>query len=307
MRFSAVETIYEAALHDPRIFFLTGDTGHAKEAEFRTKIPDQYMNTGMAEQNMIGVAAGLALAGMKVFTYGIVPFLILRAFEQIKVDVCYQNVDVTMVGVGGGFAYGVAGATHYSIEEVAALRALPHMKIVSPATPCETRQLTAQILKTGGPAYLRIGKGGEPDVAGKEPRVELGRAMVMRQGKDAIIFASGTIVLEALRAADILSEHGTELEVVNIHTLKPFDAATVAGYASLNKPIFTLEEQNIHGGLGSAVAEVLAEHGERRGVFKRFGVNDDWPRFVGTQQFLRSALGISAQDVADGIQNALVS
>src|SRR3989338_6528359 len=135
MRFAVVETIYEAALRDKSIYFITGDLGHAKAEEFKKNIPDQYINAGMAEQNLIGIAAGLALSGMKVFVYSIVPFITLRCFEQIKVDVCDYNVDVTIIGGGGGFAYANAGVTHYAIEDVAALRALPNMKIISPSNP----------------------------------------------------------------------------------------------------------------------------------------------------------------------------
>lgn len=305
MRFAVSETIYEAAVKDKKIYFLTGDTGHAKEADFKKNIPRQYMNTGMAEQNMVGMGAGLALSGMKSFVYGIVPFLILRAFEQIKVDVCYQNVDVTMIGVGSGLAYGVAGGTHYSIEDIAALRALPNMKIVVPATPHEARALTTQIIAMGGPAYIRIGRGAEPDFPNPEPSVEFGKAMVMKQGKDATIFASGTILFEALRAAELLENDGIDLEVINVHTLKPFDHDTLLARVKENKHMFTLEEHNIYGGLGSIVSEIIAEQGNYKGTFKRFGIRDAWPKFVGSQQFLREALGISAEKVREGVLKSL--
>lgn len=303
MRFAVVEEIYEAALRNKNIYFITGDLGHAKVDEFKNNIPDQYINAGMAEQNLIGVASGLALSGMKVFVYSIVPFITLRCFEQIKVDVCYQNVDVTIIGVGAGFAYSAMGATHHAIEDIAALRALPNMQIVSPANPLEGRLLAREVLKRSGPGYIRIGKGGEP-MPPSEYTLEFGKGLVMKPGNDVTIFSTGTIVSEALSAATLLEGQGVSTEVINLHTVKPLDVGLIAKRARSRKAIFTLEEHNILGGFGSAVAEVISEQ-NRAIVFKRFGVNDQWPKVIGSQSYLRGIFGLTGEQVADTIKHII--
>lgn len=304
MRFSAIETIYNAALQDPKIVFITGDLGHMNTEEFQKNFPGRYFNAGMAEQNIVGMAAGMALMGMKVFVYSIVPFITLRCIEQIKVDVCEQNLDVTVVGVGGGLAYGSAGATHYSIEEVGMLRTLPHMKVVAPATPSETKILMQQLIKQGGPSYLRIGTGKEADRP-VDYSLTLGKASVIRSGKDVSLIAYGTILDEALRVADLLKDKGVEVEVINMHTIKPIDAEIIVDRAKTRKGVFTLEEHSVIGGLGGAVAEVLATVKSRPGVFGIFGINDQWPKQVGSQQYLRKLLGIDAETVVASILNQL--
>jgi len=292
MRFEVIKAIYSAGENDPRFYFITGDYGHANTEEFKTKWKGRYFNGGMSEQNIMGMAAGLALTGNKAFVYSIVPFVTLRCYEQIKIDVCLQNADVTIIGGGEGFAYGDAGPTHYAIEDIGALRLLPNMKVICPANPMETRQLTEQIIKIGGPAYIRIGRGREPKPE-KEYTVEFGKAHVMREGKDMTIIAAGTIVSEAIKAAEALAANGVSVEVLNMHTIKPLDVAAIQERAGKRKAIVTLEEHNIIGGLGGAVAEVLAEMPERP-RFKRFGVADRWPEVVGSQQYLRGHMGISA-------------
>jgi transketolase len=303
MRFELVRAIYETGLENKNLFFITGDFGHAKNEEFKRDFAGRYFNGGMSEQNIIGMAAGLALSGKQAVVYSIVPFITLRCYEQIKIDVCDQNVNVIVVGGGGGFAYGSAGATHYSIEELAALRALPNMKIVCPADPEETYNLTRQILKLGGPAYIRIGRGKEASLP--IPReVVFGKAISVRPGEGGTIFASGTILSEALKAAEILATKGIDMEVVNMHTLKPLDKEAVLARAGKGA-IFTLEEHSVLGGLGSAVAEVLMESRVRPKVFKSFGINDAWPEVVGSQEYLRDITGISAVKVAGAIEKLL--
>ena len=305
MRFEAVRAVYEYGLKHDNTCFITGDYGHSKTEEIRRDFGDRYLNGGMSEQNIIGVAAGMAISGLKVAVYSIVPFITLRCLEQIKIDVCEQNVDVVIIGGGGGFAYGGAGATHYSIEELAALSALPNMKIAVPADPRETYELTKQLLELGGPGYIRIGSGRESALPVPEYQVEFGKGVVVRKGSDITIFASGTIVSEALRAANILEKNGTSTEVVNMHTIKPLDTDIVLDRGRNRKGIFTLEEHNLIGGFGSAIAATLLENNARPVVFKRFGVPDEWPKKVGAQQYLRDYFGLSAERVADKIKTCL--
>jgi len=300
MRFEVVNEIYKAALRDKRVYFLTGDLGHTKTEEFRKNLRGRYYNTGMAEQNMATKAAGLALSGKKVFIYSISPFVTLRCFEQIKVDICLHEADVTIVGVGSGLAYGAAGATHYSLEEVAALRALPHMKIVCPATPYEACALTKEIIRIGGPAYLRIGRGKEPNLPNEYPLV-VGKAVVVRPGKEVTLIASGTILLEALRAAELCAKQEVDIEVAHMHTVKPLDQAFILERAANRKALYTLEEHMENGGLGGAVAEVVAGMYGARAPLHRFAVPDRWPRKVGSQEYLRHSFGLSAEKVAETI------
>jgi transketolase len=299
MRITVIKSLYEAGLRDKNIYFITGDLQHPNYEEFKANWGPRYINAGMAEQNIVSMAAGLALSGKKVFVFSIIPFITLRCIEQIKVDVCDMNLDVTVLGAGSGFIYGTCGATHLAIEDVAALRAFPNLRIVAPAGPWEAKELLGQIIRTGGPTYLRLNKYGEPDPDVKY-EVALGRAAVMREGKDVTIIGMGTIVNEALVAADELAKRGVSAEVVHMHTVKPIDADFIRARAKDRKAIFTLEEHNVLGGLGGAVAEVLAECPERP-RFKRFGVADAWPEVVGSQQYLRGVVGLTGDKIAEEI------
>ncbi len=298
MRNAVIEALYEAARKDENIFFVTGDFQHVREKEFR-ELGLRYQNAGMAEQNIIGLAAGAALSGKQVFVYSIIPFITLRCIEQIKVDVCSHHANVVVIGGGAGFTYGTCGITHLAIEDIAMMRALPRMKIVSPSGPEEAVALFNQVTAEGGPAYLRLNKRGEKNLHALTP--VFGKAMIVRSGSDMSLLATGTILEEALIAAEILHEQGLSLEVVNIHTLKPLDREFVRDLAKNRRLICTLEEHSIVGGLGSAVAEVIAE---TRGIarFFRFGIQDDWPEVVGSQAYLRDHVGISGRKIAETLK-----
>lgn len=301
MRNAAIQALYEEAVRDPNIYFITGDFQHVREKEFLA-LGARYQNAGMAEQNLIGLAVGAALCGKKVFTYSIIPFITLRCIEQIKVDVCSHSADVVIIGGGAGFTYGTCGITHFAIEDIAMMRVLPHMKIVSPSGPREATVLMKEIIRLGGPAYVRLNKRGESDLIDKVP--EFGKGMVVREGADVCIIATGTILAEALKAAEILAQKGISVEVVNMHTIKPLDEDLVRERALSRRLIVSLEEHSVLGGLGGAVAEVLAEtNGTAK--FKRFGIMDEWPSVVGSQVYLRDAIGLSGEKVAAQIKQLL--
>ena len=304
MRFAVVNTIYEAALKNKDIMFLTGDLSHVREKEFKINIPDQYINVGIAEQNMIGIAAGLALSGKKVFVYSIVPFVTMRCFEQVKADVCYQNLDVNLIGVGGGFSYGQYGNTHCSIEDVAVMRALPNMKIVCPANPMEAELLTEQVLKLKGPTYIRIGRGKEPMPA-KKYNVYFNKGHYIYKGGKVAVFSYGPILTEAEKAVHTLREKNIETELINMLTLKPIDSKLIIETIKRCKAIFTIEEHSIIGGLGSAIAEIISETNHGPLIFKRFGVNDVYLKEIGTQEYLREKHGISAEKLVSSILRLL--
>jgi transketolase len=292
MRFAAVETIYKAALKNKNIYFLTADLNHVMEKEFKENIPNQYLNVGIAEQNMVGVAAGLALAGKKVFIYSITPFVTMRPYEQVKIDVASQNLDVTLIGVGCGFAYGIYGNTHCSIEDIAVMRCLPNMKVICPANPMETTQLMNQLINLGGPSYIRIGRGKEPNPDHKY-NVIVGKSQIIKKGSDITIIATGTILDEAIKAASLL-EKICSVEVVNIHTIKPLDEKFILNRIQNKRAVFTLEEHSIIGGLGSAISQLIAEKSVKRIIFKSFAVNDKYLPVIGDQDFLRNQHHISA-------------
>lgn len=304
MRYAVIKTIYDAALKNKNIYFLTGDLGHVYEKEFKTIIPQQYLNMGLSEQNMIGVAAGLALSGKKVFAYSIVPFITMRCYEQIKDDLCYQDLDVTLIGIGGGLIYGPYGNTHCSIEDIAVMRVLPNMKIVCPANPQDAQSLTQQLLKKKGPTYIRIGRGKEP-MPQKEFTVKFNKGFIVKKGKDITIFSTGTILTEAEKAAQILEEKGISVEIVHMHTVKPLDNNLIKDRIIKRKAIFTIEEHSIIGGLGDAVAELISEGRKEKPIFKRFGVNDIYLSEIGSQEYLRDRHGISGKKIAGKILELL--
>jgi len=304
MRFAVINTIYESALKNKDICFLTGDLGHVFPEEFRKNLPYQYFNMGIAEQNMLGVAAGLALSGKKVYVYSIIPFVTLRALEQIKVDVCYQNLDVNIVGIGSGLVYGTYGNTHCAIEDIGVMRVLPNMKVISPANPLEAQQLAQQSLNIKGPTYFRIGRGKEP-MPLNPYRVTFGKGHLVRKGKDITIFATGTILTEAEKAADLLTGNHISAEIINIHTIKPIDQKLIIDRIKNRKAVFSLEEHNVIGGLGAAIAEIVSESGHPGIIFKRFGVNDTYLKEIGQQSYLRNRHKIDGNSIALSIINSL--
>ena len=296
MRDAFIAELTALAEVDPSVMLITGDLGFGVLTDYAERFPNQFLNAGVAEQNMTGLACGLALEGFKVYTYSIANFTTLRPLEQIRNDICYHNANVTLVSVGGGFSYGQLGMSHFATEDLAILRALPNMEVIAPADPWETRLLTRQMSKKPGPKYLRLDKGQAGTF--KEP-VELGKIRQLRNGYDLTLIGIGAIVSEALEAAQILSAEGVEARVLSVHSLKPFDSNTVLTAARETGGIITIEEHNILGGLGSTVAETCLEAGVLPGFYRRVGLQDEYPSIVGDQNFLRAAYKLNAKAIAD--------
>ena len=295
MRTAFINTLCELAAVDGRIWLLTGDLGYSVLERFRDAFPQRFINVGVAEQNMMGVAAGLARCGKVVFTYSIANFPTLRCLEQIRNDVCYHNGNVKIIAVGGGYAYGPQGYTHHGLEELAVLRALPNMTVVAPGDPTEARLATQAIARHDGPCYVRLGKAGEPIVHPTEPAFELGQAIVARPGDDITLIATGSMLKDTLAAAERLSGVGVSARVLSMHTLKPLDADAVCAAASETAAILTVEEHSITGGLGSAVADVLAAFDDAHPRFAKLGTPDRVCHRIGSQAYLRA----SADDIFD--------
>jgi transketolase len=296
MRQTFVKAILEVAKKDKRIVLLTGDLGFSVLEEFQKKFPKRFFNVGVAEQNMIGVAAGLALSGKKVFVYSIIPFVTLRCLEQVRNDICYQNLNVKLVGVGEGFSYGVLGMTHFSLEDIGAMRNLINMTVICPGDPVETELAVKQSVNFPGPLYLRIGKSGEPIVHSKQPDFEIGKGIIVKEGRDIAIIATGNMLYNGKQAAEKLQESGVSVRLISMHTIKPIDKEIILRAAKETKAIFTIEEHNIIGGLGSAVAEILAESGSNV-LFKRIAVPDNLIKDIGSQNYLREKFGLTAEAI----------
>jgi transketolase len=297
MRNAFLETLFELALQDARIVLVTGDLGFGVVTRFMEQLPRQFLNAGVAEQNMTGVAAGMALSGKIVFTYSIANFPTLRCLEQIRNDVCYHDANVKIVSVGGGFAYGAMGASHHATEDLGIMRILPGMLVLAPADPVETRNATRAIVEHLGPCYLRLGKAGERVVHQAPIAFELGRAIQVRDGQDLTLISTGALLHTALQAAERLAAQGRQARVLSMHTLKPLDEDAVRKAAQETRAIATLEEHSVIGGLGSAVAEVLAEAGA--GIpLRRLGLPSAFSPHIGGQEYLLARHGLSDEAVA---------
>lgn len=258
MRTAFIETLKDLAGQDERIWLLCADLGFSVLEPFAQAFPKRYVNVGVAEQNMTGVAAGLALSGKIVFTYSIANFPVIRCLEQIRDDVCAHNLDVKVVSVGGGFAYGSAGYTHHGTEDLAMMRVLPNMTVLAPGDPIETRLLTKAAVDRPGPCYLRLGKAGEPIVHTSQPEITIGKAILLREGDSGTLISTGGALAMTMKAADDLSARGISVSVLSMPTLAPLDKDAILRAAKDTGRIVTIENHGI-GGLGSAVAEVLAE------------------------------------------------
>lgn len=281
----------DLARKDERIFLLTPDMGYSVLEIFREEFPDRFLNTGIAEQNTIGIAAGLASSGKIVYVYSIIPFVTMRCFEQVRIDLAYNNTNVKLVGIGAGMTYGSLGPTHHSVEDIAIMRAIPNMTVLCPGDPIETEELIRRSHEIEGPMYVRLGKNGEPKIHPDGTRIEIGKAIHVTKGNDlALITTSNTLEL-GKKWVDEWKTEGIHVNLISMPTIKPFDIKTVEELINRNIPIITFEEHNIIGGLGSAVAEIIAESGKSIN-FRRIGINDKFSHYVGSHEFQRHKFGL---------------
>ena len=295
MRSAFFQTLMDLAERDDRVYLIVGDLGFGAVEPFIQKFPKQFLNVGIAEQNMTGIAAGIALTGKIVFTYSIANFPILRCLEQIRNDVCYHNANVKIVSIGGGYSYGALGMTHHATEDIAILRALPGMVVVAPGDPVEVKAATRAIAAHQGPCYLRLGRIGEPTIHSSDVNFQLGKAIKVRDGDALTLISTGALLQAAVKAADILATKGFQVRVLSMHTVKPLDHEAVLAAARETGAIVTLEEHSVIGGLGGAVAECLAESGELRIPFKRIGIPSAFSSRIGSQEYLRAQCGLSVE------------
>ncbi len=304
MREAFVKTLIEIASEDKNVFLVTGDLGFGVLQPYWEKLPEQFINAGIAEQNMTGLAAGMALEGKIVFTYSIANFPTLRCVEQIRNDCAYHNANVKIVSIGGGFVYGPLGMTHHATEDLAIMRALPDVTVLAPGDLVEAEAATRAIYKLRGTCYLRLGRGGEKRIHDSIKNFQIGKAIKIKDGFRVAIFSTGAIFDEVIEAEAQLQKLGIRPGLYTFPTVKPIDRNAIKHCAHKYDLIVTVEEHNIVGGFGSAVSEVLAELSNKSAKIVKIGLNDCYSSIVGTQQYLRNYYGINSAKIVATVKEA---
>ncbi|MEI9919614.1 MAG: transketolase C-terminal domain-containing protein [Bacteroidota bacterium] len=295
MRTAFIQQLIEEARKNEKIFLITGDLGFSVLEPFANEFPDRFLNAGVAEQNMTGLAAGLAMEGYTVFTYSIANFPTLRPMEQIRYDVAYHNLNVKVVAVGGGYAYASLGASHHATEELGMIRTIPNMVVCAPGDPAEARAITTALTKHKGPAYIRLGKAGEPKVHTSLDSIRVGEAICVRKGQRTAVLTTGAMLMYAFEHKENKEKN---YSLYSFPFVKPIDSATLRDIAKTHSNIITLEEHQRSAGFGSAVLECLhdlQESGEIDTIpnVKRIAIPDQFVSVAGTQEYLRSLSGLN--------------
>ena len=304
MRTAFIDTILELAAKDPKILLMTADLGFTVLEKFGKAFPGRFINVGVAEANMMGLATGLALDGWKPYVYSIATFASMRGYEQVRNGPVLHQLPVRIIGTGGGFAYGHAGITHFALEDYAIFRTLPGMNVISPADPAQTRTALLETVDLPGPIYFRIGKGGNPVVAGLNGRFKLGDLERVRGGKDAVLVCTGPITPAVVDAAAELERQGVQVSVLVAATLSPVGAMKLGAQLDSFPVVVTVEEHFIRGGLGSLIAEVLTQRATRARLV-RLGVDEMITGVSGSMDFLRRRAGLAPDQIAARVIEAL--
>lgn len=305
MRNAFAKEILELARRDERVVLMMGDIGNRLFDPFKSEFPERFFNCGIAEANMISMAAGLANEGFRPVCYTIAPFVTYRVLEQIRVDVCYHAQPVTLVGTGAGLSYAGLGATHHSCEDLAVMRALPDMQVLAPADSNELISCLGVVVSSDKATYLRIGKKGEPLVYDAPPKVALGSSISHRKGRDVAILSCGTLLSSALEAAELLSTKGIQCSVTSCYSVKPLDEGLLTKVAGEAKLLVSLEEHSVVGGFGSAVSEWLTQPGQTAKPLLRLGTKDAFIHTTSTQQSARELFGLLPWQIAERIESTL--
>ena len=305
MRDTFVKTLIELAKKDKNIELVTGDLGFGVLKPYWEQLPEQFINAGIAEQNMTTMAAGMALEGKTVFTYSIGNFPTIRCLEQIRNDCAYHNANVKIVCVGGGFVYGSLGMSHHATEDLALLRALPGVVVMAPGDLVEAECATKAIAEYPGTCYLRLGRGGEKRIHDKIENFQIGKAIKINDGEKVALFSAGAIFDELQEACKLLNEEGINPALYTFPTIKPIDKYVIEKYASEFDYVVTVEEHNIVGGFGGAVSEVMAEMKNKKAQLIRIGLNDIYSSILGSQKYLIDQYGMSAKKIAQRVMDVM--
>jgi transketolase len=297
-------TLTDLAKSDRRLIVVTSDSrGSGRLEQFGQSFPEQVVEVGIAEQNLVGVAAGLAAAGKKVFAVSPACFLTARSFEQIKNDVCYSNIPVRLIGISAGVSYGALGSTHHSLHDFAALRAIHNITLIAPADNFETREAIRAAARSDGPVYLRFGKAPTHSLHAPGASFEVGKAIELRGGNDVAFIATGETVVHALLAAGWLADHGLNARVLSVHTVKPLDAGAVVEAGRQCRAVITAEEHSVHGGLGEACAAVLLQAGVNV-PFRILGIPDE-DTVTGSQADIFRHYGLTMEGLSQTVLGLL--
>lgn len=300
MRNAFAEEITSLASENDQIVLLSGDIGNRLFNKFKDRMPERFYNCGVAEANMIGIASGMALSGLRPIAYTITPFITARCYEQIKVDVSYHNVPVLIVGTGSGLSYAELGGTHHSCDDISLMRGLPNMTVICPADVFEVKQALRAALKHRGPVYIRIGKKGEPIIHKQEPNFVIGKGIVIQNGRDICLLSTGSLLPMAMEAGENLGKQNISTQIVSFHTIKPLDQELLADVFSKFKVVVAMEEHNLIGGFSSSLAEWLADQNElpRKGKLIRIGISDRFFCEAGKQIHARRYFGLTSEKIA---------
>lgn len=296
MRPNMISTITDLATKNDKVYFLVGDLGYGVVEDFEKKYYDRFFNVGVAEQNMMGIAAGLAISGNIVFTYSFANFSTFRCLEQIRNDICYHNLNVKIVGIGTGFSYGSLGMTHFGVEDLAVMMTLPNMTIITPCDPIETALAVRASAEWNGPCYVRIRRHKEPTIYySTPPDFKIGKGITLKEGTDVTLISNGWILNKVLDAAKSLESNNISTRVINMHTTKPLDNKIILDAAKETGGILTVEDQSVLG-LGSAVAMVVAT--SRTNVpFDTVGLTWKYSYGVGSEEYHLTKNGVTIEEI----------
>jgi len=303
MRKTSLTCVHNLATQDERVIFLGSDLGAGVLEDMKRTMPDRWYMEGVAEQHIIGMAAGLAMEGFIPYVNTIATFLTRRCFEQVAVDLCLHNLPVKLIGNGGGLVYAPLGPTHQAIEDIAIMRSIPNMTVVAPCDADEMRRLMAESLFWPSPLYIRVAKGGDRVVSCHELGFSIGKAILMREPGELLFVCTGIMTQRVLEAAAILKNNGMNCGVLHVHTIKPFDKELLTKLISNVQRLVTVEEHVLNGGLGSAVIEALHD-GENRLVpnVLRLGLPDKFTSHYGSQDSLLTSYGLSVDGIVSAVK-----
>jgi transketolase len=303
MRNAFAETVTRLAGVDEDIILLAGDIGNRLFDQYKEKFPTRFYNCGVAEASMTGLASGLASSGLKPITYTITPFNTLRCLEQIRVDVCYPDLPVILVGTGSGMSYASLGVTHHSLEDIAIMRVLPNMNVIAPADSVEVDLALEAAIKMGKPTYIRIGKKGEPKVHLEKPKFEIGKAITLQKGEKIALIGVGTMVSVAQKCSKLLESQGHNPSLISLHSIKPLDEDLLERLFLDYQTIVVIEEHGLAGGAGSAILEWGSENKMDLRKLNCFGTPDRFLMSAGNQMEARESIGLDAKSIVSKINS----
>lgn len=299
MRKTSLNSVYELAKTDPSIVFIGSDLGPGVLDNMKNEMPERFFMEGVAEQHIVGMAAGMAMEGMKPFVNTIATFLTRRCFEQVAIDLCLHDLPVKLIANGGGVVYAPLGPTHLATDDIGILRTLPNMTIVAPCDADEMRRLMPATLDWQHPIYIRLAKGGDNIVSNNSHGFEIGKAILLREPKDGLFVSTGVMTQKCLSAAELLVKDGLEAGVLHMHTIKPLDSKSINELIPSVKKLVTVEEHSKIGGLGSAILEEVSDScPEQLHKIRRVGIDDYFANQYGSQETLLDAFGISIERIA---------